>query len=297
MVFGLGPVRRLVDLPGARYPCFPGIFPTACDHYCLLLNLLLSCFQRSWKRKESKTEDSFSQFLLCCMLLACAGLVFAIYTHRELCWLKTQIREQQKIIQTLQLGANNARDIQGSETVRIRRSAQDSCTCVGKPGRQGTRGPVGPPGSRGPRGLPGSVRHESIHLVGDGQQIRPMHHRVNYWVLKHKAGSIIYNQVTGDIEVKRTGYYFIYSQMYYYDGTTMAMGHSTYINHEKVMESVGSVVSVRRKYNTSIMVESSYFRKTTPSQFAYHSTVSTLCGIGVAFWCIFAWRSGNTRLM
>ena len=38
--------------------------------------------------------------------------------------------------------------------------------------------------------------------------------------------------------------------MYYYDGTTIQMGHSTYINHEKVMESSGSVISAKRKYNT-----------------------------------------------
>ena len=60
----------------------------------------------------------------------------------------------------------------------------------------------------------------------------------------------MYHGITGHIEVKKTGYYFIYSQMYYYDGTTVQMGHSTYINHDKVLESVGSVVSVNRKYNT-----------------------------------------------
>ena len=38
--------------------------------------------------------------------------------------------------------------------------------------------------------------------------------------------------------------------MYYYDGSTIQMGHNTYINHEKVMESIGSVISAQRKYNT-----------------------------------------------
>ena len=38
--------------------------------------------------------------------------------------------------------------------------------------------------------------------------------------------------------------------MYYYDGTTIQMGHNTYINNEKVMESSGSVISADRKYNT-----------------------------------------------
>ena len=38
--------------------------------------------------------------------------------------------------------------------------------------------------------------------------------------------------------------------MYYYDGATALMGHHTYINDEKVMESVGSVIGLKRKYNT-----------------------------------------------
>lgn len=38
--------------------------------------------------------------------------------------------------------------------------------------------------------------------------------------------------------------------MYYYDGTRIHMGHSTYINHERVMGSSGSVISADRKYNT-----------------------------------------------
>jgi len=60
----------------------------------------------------------------------------------------------------------------------------------------------------------------------------------------------MYSPSTGHIEVKRKGYYYIYSQMYYYDGTTILMGHNTYINHEKVMTSLGGVISAERKYNT-----------------------------------------------
>ena len=74
--------------------------------------------------------------------------------------------------------------------------------------------------------------------------------RVSNWEVRHKVGSIEYRSVTGQIVVKKTGYYFIYSQMFYYDGTALQMGHYTYINHDKVMESLGSVVSHLRKYNT-----------------------------------------------
>lgn len=48
----------------------------------------------------------------------------------------------------------------------------------------------------------------------------------------------------------RKGYYFVYSQMYYYDGSPIMMGHLTYINDNKVMESMGSVITAKKKYNT-----------------------------------------------
>ena len=86
----------------------PGIYP---DTVCYLA---CSCFCPATTAMEKKEKQSGSQLLpvlLVCMLLACAGLVFAVYTHKQLCWLKTQIREHEKLIQTLQL-SNNARDIQ-----------------------------------------------------------------------------------------------------------------------------------------------------------------------------------------
>ena len=73
---------------------------------------------------------------------------------------------------------------------------------------------------------------------------------ITHWNLRHREGSILYHVTTGYIQVKKTGYYFIYSQMYYYDGTSAQMGHYTYINRDKVLESMGSVVSSSRKYNT-----------------------------------------------
>ena len=64
-----------------------------------------------------------------------------------------------------------------------------------------------------------------------------------------KQGNIRYTN-TGFIEVARKGYYFIYSQMYYYDGSTTMMGHLTFINNKKVMESYGNVISPAKKFNT-----------------------------------------------
>ena len=72
---------------------------------------------------------------------------------------------------------------------------------------------------------------------------------ITSWIVKHINGGIKYKSATGHIEVKRKGYYYIYSQMYYYGDTTILVGHGTFINHKKVMESSGSVSS-SQKYNT-----------------------------------------------
>lgn len=50
--------------------------------------------------------------------------------------------------------------------------------------------------------------------------------------------------------MKKPGYYLVYNQMYYCEGHALEMAHFTYINHDKVMESVSSVVSSSRKYST-----------------------------------------------
>ena len=63
------------------------------------------------EEKEPDQGGYLLPVLVCCMLLACAGLVFAVYTHRELSLLKTQIREHEETIQTLQL-CKSARDNQ-----------------------------------------------------------------------------------------------------------------------------------------------------------------------------------------
>ena len=38
--------------------------------------------------------------------------------------------------------------------------------------------------------------------------------------------------------------------MFYYAGNAELMGHYTYINHDRVLESMGSVISSSKKYNT-----------------------------------------------
>ena len=73
---------------------------------------------------------------------------------------------------------------------------------------------------------------------------------ITHWKVKHMAGAVQYHNSQGTIEIKIAGYYFIYSQMYYYDGSPILMAHHTFINNDKVMESVGSVISDTKMFNT-----------------------------------------------
>ena len=54
-----------------------------------------------------------------------------------------------------------------------------------------------------------------------------------------------YEETWGEIKVKRGGYYFVYSQMFYADGgdKILQLGHDTYISDKKVMSSVESITS------------------------------------------------------
>lgn len=38
--------------------------------------------------------------------------------------------------------------------------------------------------------------------------------------------------------------------MYYYAGNSLLLGHYTYINNQRVLESVANVISASKKYNT-----------------------------------------------
>ena len=74
--------------------------------------------------------------------------------------------------------------------------------------------------------------------------------RVSNWTVKHKTGSILYNSSSGHIQVKKAGYYFIYSQMLYYDGSSTYMAHATFINDVKVMASIGSAINSKKFQDT-----------------------------------------------
>ena len=75
-------------------------------------------------------------------------------------------------------------------------------------------------------------------------------HRITNWRLSHKTGKIKFVS-NSFLVIGTAGYYFIYSQLFYYAGDTLFMGHYTYINEEPVMRSLSSVVSETKKYNTN----------------------------------------------
>ena len=54
----------------------------------------------------------------------------------------------------------------------------------------------------------------------------------------------------GCIEVGVTGYYFVYSQMYYAEGVSSYVSYSVYIDNERVLRAMHSVIDNTRRYNT-----------------------------------------------
>ncbi|XP_073256515.1 uncharacterized protein [Porites lutea] len=127
----------------------------------------------------------------------------------------------------------------------------------GRPGKDGKQGERGEKGDQGPPGPPGTSfqLRDSAHIVGYGDHINPptgrtKFHRITNWRLGHKTGNIRFLS-NSFLVIGTPGYYFIYSQLFYYAGDTLFMGHYTYINEQPVMRSISSVVSETKKYNTN----------------------------------------------
>ena len=80
--------------------------------------------------------------------------------------------------------------------------------------------------------------------------LSPTVHRITNWRLGHIRGRIKFVS-NSFLVIGTTGYYFVYSQLFYYAGDTLFMGHYTYINEDPVMRSISSVVNETKKYNTN----------------------------------------------
>ncbi|XP_048588379.1 ectodysplasin-A [Nematostella vectensis] len=125
----------------------------------------------------------------------------------------------------------------------------------GEKGPQGDQGPKGEPGTPGAKGEsgaqgpPGRVDAESIHLVGDNQAvIQPWRLRVGAWRLDHRIGSIQYRRRTHEIQIAIAGYYFVYSQVMYYDDKAYRVSYGVFVNRYQVLG--GSLHSPEVKYNS-----------------------------------------------
>ena len=74
---------------------------------------------------------------------------------------------------------------------------------------------------------------------------------VHRWKEGHVNGSITFRRHVGHLVIGRSGMYYVYSQMYYYDCTSYSMNHYTVLNGNKILGSVSSTVNCSRRYNTN----------------------------------------------
>ncbi|XP_067040886.1 ectodysplasin-A-like isoform X2 [Acropora muricata] len=120
----------------------------------------------------------------------------------------------------------------------------------GPAGAKGLQGPKGSTGSPGLPGPPGRLISESIHLAGTGKRIVPRSQRIRNWDIAHKEGRIRYHSAVGEIEIRVGGVYFVYSQIFYADGTTHHMAHDTYINGNREMSCEASIIGQTKYFDT-----------------------------------------------
>ena len=69
--------------------------------------------------------------------------------------------------------------------------------------------------------------------------------------MQHRSGRIQYRQHHGTVQIQIAGFYYVYSQMVYHDGSAYLMSHQLYVNSRKFMQSTSAVVSDERKYITN----------------------------------------------
>lgn len=74
--------------------------------------------------------------------------------------------------------------------------------------------------------------------------------RITNWDIAHKEGRIRYHPTVGEIEIRVGGVYFVYSQIFYADGTTHHMAHDTYINDKREMSCEASIIGQTKYLDT-----------------------------------------------
>lgn len=74
--------------------------------------------------------------------------------------------------------------------------------------------------------------------------------RITNWDIAHKEGRIRYHPAVGEIEIRVGGVYFVYSQIFYADGTAHHMAHDTYINGKREMSCETSIIGQTKNLDT-----------------------------------------------
>ncbi|XP_066267088.1 uncharacterized protein [Branchiostoma lanceolatum] len=145
----------------------------------------------------------------------------------------------------------------------------------GLPGEAGPAGPVGPEGAKGEAGPPGArgepgtvpktdTSSSVIHVQGavdsaisagarqnKGEVRLDETGKLQYWQQAVNTGGYTLH-ANGEIEVHEDGYYFIYSQVMYYDPSLM-MGHKVMVGADEFLRCSESTVAPDNRYNTCYM--------------------------------------------
>ena len=74
-------------------------------------------------------------------------------------------------------------------------------------------------------------------------------YRVTSWKKQHMSGNMSYDN-NGHLTVKVDGVYFIYTQMYYYDGNSSYTGFNVYIDNKRILKAIYSVIDKDKPYHT-----------------------------------------------
>lgn len=73
---------------------------------------------------------------------------------------------------------------------------------------------------------------------------------IKQWNMEHHEGNIQYDKRKGCIIISTTGYYFVYSQVFYFDAKTYHYSHGVYKNNIKILHSSSGVANNNTKYNS-----------------------------------------------
>ncbi|XP_078614657.1 uncharacterized protein LOC144883831 isoform X6 [Branchiostoma floridae x Branchiostoma japonicum] len=136
---------------------------------------------------------------------------------------------------------------------------EDDSVPAGEPPLRRTKRGGGKKGGRGKKGL----GLKAAHIQGDAGGAVPVgaHGQVNHWKIANWMNRPDYEQyynvfqldaVDGSLRVTEAGLYFVYSQVYYYDGSHAFLSHIVRESGERepFLQCIQSPVNESRKYNT-----------------------------------------------